>query len=184
MDNNIEQSVYNYLTENITEINNSSDKHNLDYTESEIKAGTYSDKALQSEIYPYRDKLRQAVRSRYDAMMDSARKMVAEYRSSAERLNDLNPDDINDDIKLLQTGITLLPRDIEALLRRNSSNRTMSQLILRYAKEHGIETNSMYTGTHDEMQRAKNLESTLHYYEKWVDKPNALDILNRFFGVR
>ena len=184
MDNNIEQNVYNYLAETLTEINDSTDKHNLDHYESEIKAGHYTPQALAADINPTCDQLRTRLRGQYNQMMDNARKMIAEYRTEAERLNELNPDDINDDIKLLQTGVDLLPRDIEALLRRNSDNRTMIQLILRYAEAHNIETSSMYAGTSAEMQRAETLDRVLLYFDKWKDTPDARDMLDKFFGVK
>lgn len=184
MDNHIEQTVYDYLVNSMAEIEKTPAKHNLDAVEAEIKNGRYTDKALTDEIYPYREKLRTSVRGMYNEAMDGARKLIAEYRTEAERLNDLNPDDINDDVKLLQTGVDLLPRDIEALLRRNNTNRTMVQLVLRYAKAHNIDTSSMYVGTADEVKRADTLTTTLKYFEKWIDKPNGRDTLDRFFGVK
>lgn len=180
MDNNIIQTVYSYLAEQADEI--SKQVKRRDEIEAEIKSGYYGPKGID-EKKPELDKLRSAIRGACDAALDHARGLVAQYRADVDRLNDLNPDDLNDDIKLLNAGVTLLPRDVDALLRRNASNRTMVQIILRYANEHGIETKAMYNGTRDEANNADLVDGVLRYYEKWIDKGNARKMLDKFFGV-
>lgn len=177
---NIIQTVYDYLAEQTDEI--SKQVKRRDEIESEIESGYYGPKGID-EVRPELEKLNAGIRGACDAALDHARGLVSEYRADVERLNDLNPDDLNDDIKLLNAGVTLLPRDVDALLRRNASNRTMVQIILRYAKEHGIETKAMYYGTRNEADNADFVDGVLHYYEKWIDKGNARKILDKFFGV-
>lgn len=181
MDNNIVQTVYDSLEAATTEI----DKTRSEYAaiEKKIKEGRYSNQTLQKEIYPKRDALRGKIRTDSARAIDSARELVNQYRQDAAKLDNLNPADITDDIKLLQAGIPLLERDVLAILERNQGNRTMTQLALRYAKEHGIDTKTYYIGGQAEAETANNLDGILSYYAKWIDKDNAHDMLRRFFNV-
>lgn len=181
MDNNIVQTVYDSLEAATTEI----DKIRSEYAaiDAKIGAGRYSYDTLQKEIYPKRDELRMKIHNESDRAIASAKELVNQYRQDAAKLNNLNPADITDDIKLLQAGIPLLERDVLAILERNQGNRTMTQLVLRYAEEHGIDTKTYYIGGQAEEETAKSLDDILFYYAKWIDKDNAHDMLRRFFNV-
>ena len=180
MDNNIVQTVYDSLEAATTEI----DKTRSEYAaiEAKIKAGRYSNETLQKEIYPKRDALRAKIRNDSEGAINAAKGLINQYRQDAAKLNNLDPADITDDIKLLQAGIPLLERDVLAILERNHGNRTMTQLALRYAKEHGIDTKTYYIGGQAEEENARNLEGILYYYKNWIDKDNAHDMLRRFFN--
>ena len=180
MDTNIVQTVFDSLEADTTEL----DKVRTEYSalEAKIKEGRYSDQTLQKEIYPKRDAMRRQIADASASAINKAKGLVNQYRQDADRLNDLDPSAITDDIKLLQAGIPLLPRDITAILDRNKGNRTMTQLALRYAKEHGIETGTFYVGGQAEKETADSLDTILTYYAKWIDKDNAHDMLRRFFN--
>lgn len=182
MDNNIVQSVFDSLEADTNEIN----KTRTEYAalEAKIKEGRYSNQTLQKEIYPKRDALKRKIADDSARAIEKAKGLVAQYREDAERLNDLDPSAITDDIKLLTAGVPLLPRDINAILTRNKDNRTMTQLALRYAKEHNIDMKgTYYIGGQQEKETANNLDGIVDYYARWIDKENNLDMLNRFFNV-
>ena len=182
MDNNIVQTVFDTLEARTDEI--SKDVAERDKLEEKIKSGRYSPQALKDDIYPKRDALRRKVQDDSAAAIDAAKKLVAQYRADAAELDTLDPADITDDIKLLQSGITLLPRDIQAILKRNASNRTMTQIVLRYAKEHNIDTGgTCYIGGQREKENADSLDGIIGYYAKWIDKPNGKEMLRKFFNV-
>lgn len=181
MDNNIVQTVFDTLETRTAEI--SKDIVERDALEEKIKSGRYSPQALKDDIYPKRDALRRKIESASEGAIQEARNLVAQYREDAAKLNNLDPAELTDDVKLLQSGITLLPRDIQGILERNKGNRTMTQIVLRYAKEHGIETGTYYIGGQAEEENARNLDGILSYYKKWIDKPQAKDMLYRFFNV-
>jgi len=68
------------------------------------------------------------------------------------------------------------------MLKRNATNRTMVQIIMRYANEHNIDTGSVYyIAGQEERQTAQNLETILFYYKNWIDKPEAKKMLDKFF---
>lgn len=128
--------------------------------------------------------MNQQIKAQSEKAIQAAKALVAKYRADAEKRNNLDPAELTDDVKLFQTGIPLLPRDIQAILERNSGNRTMTQLALRYAKEHGIETGGTnYTGGEAERQTANALDEIIRYYSRWIDKRNAKDVLRRFFNM-
>ena len=180
MDNNIVQTVFDSLEADTTEINKTKAEHAA--LEAKIKEGRYSNQTLQKEIYPKRDALKRKIADDSARAIEKAKGLVAQYREDAERLNDLDPSAITDDIKLLTAGVPLLPRDINAILERNKDNRTMTQLALRYAKEHNIDMKgTFYVGGEAEKQNANNLDTLIYYYSRWIDKENAHEMLRKFF---
>ena len=89
---------------------------------------------------------------------------------------------INDDAKFLQGNIKLNEKDINDLLERNADNRTMSILILRYAKEHGLKVD----GRHKLRQQAEakecdDLDAVISLYQRWIAHPRGKEMLNKFF---
>lgn len=182
MDSTIFQTVYQSLEKSTNTISRSvAERERL---ETRIKSGRYSQQAIQQELIPQLDTLKKQIAADSVKAIQAAKTLVEKYRADAEKLNNLDPAELTDDIKLFQTGIPLLPRDIQAILERNSGNRTMTQLALRYAKEHGIETGGTnYVGGEAERQTANNLDGIIRYYSRWIDKRNAKDVLRRFFNV-
>ena len=180
MDNNIVQTVYDTLAEATKEINPViAQREDL---EGKIRSNRYSSQALRDEIYPQRDALKRKIEGACSAAISKAKALVQQYRQDAAELDNLDPADITDDIKLFQSGIVLLPRDIQAILKRNANNRTMTQIALRYAQEHDIDMKgTFYIGGEAERQNADNLDTLIHYYEKWIDKGNGLEMLDKFF---
>lgn len=182
MDNNIVQTIFDTLEADTTELDKVKAEHAA--LEAKIKEGRYSDQALQKEIYPKRDALKRQISDGSTRAIEKAKGLVNQYRQDAERLNDLDPSAITDDIKLLTAGVPLLERDVRAILDRNKGNRTMTQLALRYAKEHGIDMKgTLYVGGDAERTTANNLDGIIGYYARWIDKDNAHDMLRRFFNV-
>jgi hypothetical protein len=182
MDNNIVQSVFDSLEADTHEIN----KTRTEYAalEAKIKEGRYSNQTLQKEIYPKRDELKRKVSDASARAIKKAHDMIATYRADAEALSDLDPSAITDDVKILQAGVTLTARDIQAIINRNPDNRTMIQIALRYAKEHNIDMKgTYYIGDQQEKETANNLDGIVDYYARWIEKENNLDMLNRFFNV-
>lgn len=64
---------------------------------------------MKDDIYPKRDALRRKIETASEGAIQEARNLVAQYRADAAELNNLDPAELTDDVKLLQSGITLLP---------------------------------------------------------------------------
>ena len=176
--------VYVTLSESTDEI--AKDVAKYTKLQDESKSGKLTEKGIKEDLWPAMNDLRIKIRNDSEAAIRKAENMVAEYRKNAARLNDLDPELITNDIKLLQAGVSLLPRDLEAILERNKGNRTMTQLALRYAKQHDIDLTGIqgkYAIRNEEEETAKRLDGILHYYSRWIDKGNAKTVLDKFFGV-
>lgn len=156
----------------------------LDTLEKEIDSGRYSPQALRGEIGEKRNELRKKVESATTAAFREAESLIDQYKKDVKESNRLDPADLTDDVKLLQPGIVLKAEDIKGMLERNQDNKTMTQIILRYAEEHGIKTGTYYVGGHAEEQSAENLKGVLSIYKGWIAEPNAMDMLDTFFGVK
>lgn len=180
MDNNIVETVYNTLDSHTEEIGKVIAER--DALEEKIKSNRYTPQVLKDEIYPKRDELKRKVSSMCETALNEAKNHIAQYRTDAAELNNLDPAQLTDDVKLLQPGIKLKPQDIQGMIKRNEGNRTMLQIILRYAEENGIDTGgTLYVGGTAEEQTARNLDGILYYYKNWIDKPNAKEMLDKFF---
>ena len=182
MDNNITQTVFDTLEARTAEI--SKDIAERDALEEKIMSGRYTQQALHTDIYPKRNALRRKIADASEAAIQEAKNLVNQYRADVAESNRLDPSQLTDDVKLLQPGIVLNPADIQGMLKRNEGNRTMLQVILRFAEANGIDTGkTYYIGGQAEENNARNLETILFYYKKWIDKPNAKDMLYKFFNV-
>lgn len=180
MDDNISQSVYDALSSATDKIAVTAGEVNA--LQDKIKSGRYSAQTVKGEFAPRLETLRRQVADDSDNAIKEAQAMVARYREDAEALNDLDPAALTDDVKLFQSGIDLTERDIAAILRRNSDNRTMTQLALRYAQAHDVPVNGAeYVGGQAERQTADSLDYIVAKYAGWIAKPNARAVLDRFF---
>lgn len=178
----IVQEVYEYLSKKTDEINKL--LSTSEAIEDKIRSGRYSDAVVRQELTPQRDEIRLEIRQKSEQAIRDAREKVAEYRRTSELKNRLNPKELTDDIKLLRAGITLNAEDLRGMLDRNSENRTMTQIILRYAKEHNTDLGVYFTGGDEEKTTADELDNVLSYYADWIGKPDAGDVLDKFFGVK
>lgn len=179
---NIVETIYNTMDSHIDEIGKAIAER--DALEEKIKSNRYTPEVMKSEMYPKRDELRRKVESLCDTAFKDAKDHIAKYRADVADSNRLDPSQLTDDVKLLQPGIKLTPADIQGMIKRNENNRTMLQIILRYAEENDIDTGgTLYVGGQVEEETARNLESILKYFEHWIDKPNAREMLNKFFQV-
>lgn len=181
---NITERVYAALSESTEAI--AKDVAKYTKLQDESKSGKFTEKGIKEDLWPAMNGLRIKIRNDSEAAIRNAEKMVADYRESSARLNDLDPTRLTDDVRLLQAGVTLLPRDLEAILERNKDNRTMIQIVERYARQNKINLQGIwgkYAPSNEEEKTAAYLESVLHYYAHWINKGNARQMLDKFFGI-
>ena len=176
----ITSAVYDALKASTEEI--SKTVAEMEAVNGKIDSGRYSKEAVKNELAPRRDELRRKIQNDSDKAIDSAREIIKAFVAQEAKKDDLDPAEITDDIRLLQAGVPLLPRDLEAIMQRNKGNRTMRQLVYRYGKERGIEVSGYRPAIADANEIANGLDSTLKYYRRWIDKGNALPMLARFFN--
>lgn len=151
-----------------------------------IKSGRYSETAIRGELMPQQETLRRDIRRASEKAIDKAKVFVIDYQEQLKAADNLNPDDITDDVKLFNTGVKLTARDIEAIYARNRGNATMEQLTLRYAEQNGIDLGRdrpIFYGHRIEIQEAENVLSLVERFEQWINTPQALEMLKKYFNV-
>lgn len=179
----IVQDVYNSLEASTKEVQTlATEKNEL---EEKVKTGRYSAETVNQEIKPRIDDLKRKMKTLTDQAIADAAALVSKYRDEIEERYCLDPGELNDDIKLLQAGIPLSVRDIQAILRRNENNRTMTTLALRYAEQHDLKIEHSYTFER-ELKAARDtadvLDQVLTYYPNWIGTDRAFTMLDKFFA--
>lgn len=179
----INNEIYDLLKTRTAEIRESVEE--LAETDERIKSGRYTPDYVNKELYPKRNALRSQLDQAIEATGRDARKLVADYQERLRAEDELDPAAITDDIKLLTAGVPLLPRDIIAMLNRNAGNKTMTQLALRYAKEHELNLGkTYYIGNAQKIQDAETILPTVDLYcRNWIRSDKAAEMLDKFFGV-
>ena len=96
--------------------------------------------------------------------------IVDKYIEECQAADAINPDDITDDVKILQLPTTATRNDLINILKRNEDNCTMQQIVLRYAEEHDINLDGLlYVGHIDEIESAKGLKGSFQpYFLRWI----------------
>ena len=175
------KTVYESLKESTEDIAEKKDK--LWMVEEKIKSKDYTDKVKNERFIPERDSLKRELNNDIDKAMTKATAFVRDYQDKMRKADSLNPLEITEDVKLLNAGITLNANDIVAILERNKNNSTMTQIALRYAKEKNIdmgENSQIFTGHSQDIRDAENLVEIIKIYGRWIDKDNALQMLDKF----
>lgn len=113
--------------------------------------------------------------------IEQAQNIVSKGVDSIRDKYSLKGEDLTDDVKLLNCGIKLSEKDIDSMLKRNAGNSTMIQVILQYAHENGIKKDVVFTELTELQKFVNNINNTIHYYAKWIDKDNAMKMLDKFF---
>ncbi len=135
----------------------------------EREEGHYSYEYLQSEILPKMDKLKQKISSIQDKVRSESKRITEAEKAGLKRADRLNPSELTDDVKLLQGNLILEEADIEGILERSTNNRTMTQLALRYAKEHEMKINGYYNKASYSSDRLDEINDAVSIIVKWFD---------------
>lgn len=158
----------------------------IDLFEERGRTNYYGHEIWQREIAPELRELKLKAQACKQNAIASAKAHLDAYRKQERDRDALNPGKITDDIKLLQSGITLTERDLDDMLNRNADNRTMQQLICRYADEHKIQVNPMIAYHSCEQDANKLCDSysfAIDTFEKYMQNENYLKTLNDFLPV-
>lgn len=124
------------------------------------KSGNFAGQKLK-ELNEEHSKLRIDISQERENQQKTVRTMCDEFIEELRKEDDLDPKDINQgDLELLKNFNLLTDRDLKAMIERNSSNRTMTQLILRQCREHGnrdLKLGIMYQGNDNIIQNVNIL---------------------------
>ena len=163
-------------------------KMELQKISEKIDSGYYSQEAITKDLKPQFNAAKTELEKAGHEAILSARALIDQHRAEVKAAERLDPAEIDDgDMKLLNTGL-LEESDIEEMLTRHSGNRTMSTLAQRYAKNHGIkisqEVRARLGVEHNAaIAEIEAVNEAVTAFEKWITKPDSVQILNRFFGI-
>ena len=139
-----------------------------------INSDSYSANYKRTEVQPKINRLHKLIDEEQTRVMKSVNEECAAYINELRNADALDPDQITDDLKLLQTGIKLRRRDIDALLRRNADNGTMQLLILRYCHDNDIETGIHFRGHEPIVNEVSSIPYTVEVVMRWAGKNESV----------
>ena len=148
--------------------------------EDKIKSNRYSPKIVQDELKPELTSIKRKREAMRENGVSAVRTRANEYIAELRKADQLNPDNLTDDIKLLQSGIALSVDDLEMLFDRNAGNSTMQKLITDFAKQHDRDIQRYYRPANaDLIKGVENIPEVMRIVLKWHNKP---DIFNNHVG--
>lgn len=96
--------------------------------------------------------------------------IVGDYAQELRDADTLKGADINDDARLFNCGIMLGKNDLISMLRRNSGNATMQQLIFKYADQNKIDLGGLiYIGNRNAIEMVEKLKGPIDTTLRWID---------------
>ena len=180
MDSERATKLHNILSTGTAEIHKGMDV--CKELDEKINSDMYADKLKRDKLIPQKIAAKNAYELRYKTMLSDAYSLIDEYESWLRDADTLHPEDMTEDVKLLQSGIKLKQRDITSMLERNKGNRTMEQIILRYAEDNKIDAGMVYREALGEgMEDLNNAKMLVDAYKKYVFDDDAQQVLDRFF---
>lgn len=182
MENNLSELVYDALKTSTEKMEDQ--KNAVADLEERANSGRYSTAAIK-DFNEQIANLRRDIRKAADAAIIEARHIVDEFEAAARREMCLKPEDLTDEVKLFNAGVTLTEDDLQAMLDRVGDNTTMRILIHRYAKDHGIDLPQYgFPEFTAKLDAAKNVRGVIGYFDRWISENNARTMLDKFFNVR
>ena len=106
----------------------------------------------------------------------SVESLCSSYERELTEADSIKGSELTDDARLLSLGM-LDKRDLETMLKRNDNNRTMTQLICRYAKKNDIDLGVQYVGNDDIITSLKSFPYVTETVLKWSNNPSVYNQL-------
>lgn len=148
-------------------------KKEYDRLEAEKKSGKYDYYYLQKTLIPEMNHIYGVMEEKRDSIERDVAALNREYAAKLRAEDSLKAEEMTDDVKLFTSGIKLTARDVQDIIDRNSSNRTMTQLAIRYARENGLDVKSWYIPAEQEVKSLESAAYTINTVLKWYKSPDA-----------
>lgn len=143
----------------------------LDDVSKAISSGKYSEKYIREK----QDSIKRQMKEVRANANKEAKRICDEYTDELRAQDDLDPSLLTEDVKLLHAGVKLTKRDITAMLNRNADNHTMTQVILRYCEENGIDTGGVYyVGNKPIIDNVSTVPYTAEVALRWSDSQSTV----------
>ena len=119
-----------------------SDKKKL---ENEMKSSKFQQSYIKKEMLPMIEGKNRAIEERKAAANKQIKALADDYVNELNEANELRGEDLTDDAKLLTAGVKLTGNELEKIFDRYGDNPTMQQIVYRYADEHDIKLNRVFS---------------------------------------
>ena len=157
-------------------------QENIKNLQKEIDSKVYSSEIIQKledKIRAEERNIRGGWTNCIDSFRDDATKIIEKYAEFARNLDVVDGSEITDDAKLLNSGINLNERDIEAIAERSKGNQTMGRMLFEYCQTHNFKVPEVtlldYGSGSRTAEEIEGCKSGIHYFSKWIDKPQYAD---------
>lgn len=147
--------------------------------EAKRKNTKYSDKYKREKIEPELRRLKTLFAEADGECEKSVAALCDEYRKQLIDEDTARPEELTSDINLLNASALRLNRhDLEAMLSRNSENRTMTRAILQYAERNKIDLDGLkYVGNDDNIKLIDSVPYSCQVAVKHYGVDNVYDRL-------
>lgn len=143
-----------------------------------IKSKRYTPDVISKELMPELQGIKREINKRKEEGCKAIRIRSDEYIAELRKADELNPDNLTDDIKLLQSGVALSADDLATLFDRNAGNSTMQKLITDFAKQHNRDIQRYYRPTHADLIISVNtVPEAMQTVLNWYNKPSVYEKL-------
>lgn len=147
----------------------------IDKLKSEIGSGKYNPEYI-AELETKRRVLMKQLEDIDTQVLREVDGLIADVKKNLEAETALNGADIHADAQLLSFGLN--EKELLALLDKHAANPTMTQLILKSAKERGIDLPVHFVGNDDAIKAAESARDAVKVSIKWFQQD---DVFNRIF---
>ena len=147
----------------------------IDELRNKIDSGKYS-KEHCAELETKRRALMKQLEDMDTQVLREVDGLVADVKKNLEAETALNGADIHTDAQLLSFGLN--EKELLALLDKHAANPTMVQLVLKSAKERGIDLPVHFVGNADAIKTAESAHDAVKVSIKWFQQD---DVFNRIF---
>ena len=133
--------------------------------------GKYSYEYLTTTIIPKMNLLKREMDDIQYHVNVFVRSITEMRKESLKDFDRIRPEELTEDVKLLQGGLILEERDVQGIIDRNPGNRSMVQLALRYAEQHGMRIKADYASAQSMKQSYDAISGSVATVVKWYDSP-------------
>ena len=144
--------------------------------EEKNKSGSYSFQKIAENKEEIRS-LERDIESMRSSGKTKIETLCNEYAAELQAEDALKGSEMTPDANLLTSGLSLTKDDLSSMLDRNQGNRTMLQLVLRYAKDHEIDMGLSYVGNGEAIETLKAIPYTADVVMKWSEQNEVFDRL-------
>lgn len=149
-------------------------------------SGRYTDNEVKLNMLPKIDQLRKDMEKKWIEGKTNVASVVKKYSEILRKEDALIPEDMTEDVKLLNSGIPLTQRDLQDIIDRNPQNRTMAQLALRYADQNNIEglSSRYYIPAESQVKELQSIQYVSETAIRHYESPSMCkDLYNRLMGA-